>query len=130
MIYIEEADAYVCSNSRILWPSGIHHKKSASGYRSELTVYECEDCSGCPNKAKCTKAQGNRRMKLSKTFIEKRKKSYKNITTDKGSSIKSQINKKAYSSTLKNHENPPSQKDTSQSVLFLFPKERTCFNPN
>jgi transposase len=84
MIYIEEADAYVCSNSRILWPSGIHHKKSASGYRSELTVYECEDCSGCPNKAKCTKAQGNRRMKLSKTFIEKRGNSYKNITTDKG----------------------------------------------
>ena len=84
MTYLEEADAYVCAHSRILWPVGIHHKKSASGYRSELTVYECEDCSGCPYKAKCTKAHGNRRMQLSKTFIEKRRKSYKNITTDQG----------------------------------------------
>lgn len=84
MTYIEEADAYVCVNNRILWPTGTRHKKSASGYRTKLTVYECEDCSGCPHKAKCTKAQGNRQMKLSKIFIEKRKKSYNNITTDKG----------------------------------------------
>ncbi len=88
MTYIEEADAYVCTNGRILWPVGIHHKKSASGYRSELTVYECEDCNGCPHKTKCTKAQGNRRMKLSKTFIEKRGKSYKNITTEKGTQLR------------------------------------------
>jgi transposase len=84
MKYIEEADAYICANDRILWPVGIHHKKSSSGYRSKLTVYECEDCRECPYKSKCTKAYGNRRMELSKTFIEKRQKSYKNITTEKG----------------------------------------------
>lgn len=84
MKYIEEADVYVCANDRILWPVGIHHKKSSSGYRSELTVYECEDCSGCPHKSKCTKAQGNRRMELSKSFIKKRQKSFKNIMTEQG----------------------------------------------
>jgi len=56
MAYIEKIDAYVCSGGRILWPIGIHHRKSASGYRSELTVYECEDSGGCPYKAKCFKA--------------------------------------------------------------------------
>lgn len=84
MTYLEEGDAYVCANNRILWPVGTHHKKSASGYRSRLTVYECEDCSGCSCKSQCTKAQGNRRMNLSKTFIAKRKKSYENITSKKG----------------------------------------------
>jgi transposase len=84
MRYIEEADAYVCANDRILWPAGIHHKKSASGYRSELTVYKCEDCSGCQYKSKCTKAQGDRQMEISKAFVEKRQKSYQNIMTEKG----------------------------------------------
>lgn len=91
MTYIEEADAYVCANSRILWPVGIRHRKSTSGYRSKLTVYECEDCSGCPYKSKCTKAQGNRRMEASKTFIEKRQKSYENIMSDKG--VKLRVNR-------------------------------------
>lgn len=84
MTYLEEGDAYVCANNRILWPVGTHHKKSASGYRSRLTVYECEDCSGCFCKSQCTKAQGNRRMNLSRTFIAKRRKSYENITSKKG----------------------------------------------
>lgn len=91
MRYLEEADAYVCANDRILWSVGIHHKKSVSGYRSKLTVYECEDCSGCSYKSKCTKTQGNRRMELSKTFMEERNKSYKNIMTDQG--IKLRVNR-------------------------------------
>ena len=91
MRYLEEADAYVCANDRILWAKGIHHKKSASGYRSELTVYECEDCSGCVHRAKCTKAQGNRRMELSKVFVAERAKSYNNIMTEQG--IKLRVNR-------------------------------------
>lgn len=63
--------------------------KSTSGYRARLTVYKCEDCSGCPHKSKCTKAE--RRIKVSKTFIEKRQKSYKNIMTDKG--VKLRVNR-------------------------------------
>jgi len=91
MRYLEEADAYICANDRILWSRGIHHKKSASGYRSDLTVYECEDCSGCAYRSKCTKAQGNRRMELSKVFVAERAKSYKNIMTEQG--IKLRVNR-------------------------------------
>ena len=84
MGYLEEADAYVCANDRIMWPVGTHYKKSASGYRAKLTVYECEDCSGCSFKEKCTKAKGNRRMELSRVFIDKRRKSHENIISEKG----------------------------------------------
>jgi len=38
-----------------------------------------------------TKAQGNRRMELSKTFMEERNKSYKNIMTDQG--VKLRVNR-------------------------------------
>ena len=42
-----------------------------------------EDCSNCTCKNKCTKAQGNRRIQVSKTFVQKRRRSYENILTEK-----------------------------------------------
>lgn len=67
-----------------LRPIRIGYKTSASGYKSEVTIYECEDCSNCRFKAKCTKAQGNRKMQVSKKFITLRQKSYENIMSPKG----------------------------------------------
>ena len=59
-------------------------QKSKSGYESEVTVYECEDCTGCPYKEKCTKAKENKRLYISKSFLEKRQESYENILSEKG----------------------------------------------
>lgn len=84
MFYNAEIDEYTCHNGKQLKPVGITHRTSATGYRSEITIYECEECGGCPFKDRCTKAKGNRRMQISKTFIEKRQISYENITTEKG----------------------------------------------
>lgn len=88
MVYDKEKDEYTCHNGKKLKPVGITHRKSVSGYCSEITVYECEDCSDCPYKAKCTKAQGNRRMLISKTFVEKRMKSYENIMSQEGTLLR------------------------------------------
>ena len=57
--------------------TSFHKKqKSKSGYESEVTVYECEDCTGCPHKERCTRAKGNKRLYISKSFLEKRQESY------------------------------------------------------
>ena len=58
-----------------------------NGYESEVTVYGCEDCTGCPHKEKCTRAKGNKRLYISKSFLEKRQKSYENILSKKRDSI-------------------------------------------
>jgi transposase len=84
LFYNVETDEYTCHNRKQLKPVGITHRTSATGYRSEVTVYECEDCSGCQHKTRCTKAKDNRKMQVSKTFVEKRQVSYKNITTEEG----------------------------------------------
>lgn len=91
MTYCEETDTYLCANGKSLKPSYITHRKSATGYIAEITVYECEDCSGCQYKENCTKAQGNRKMQVSKKFIKKRQASYENITTECG--IKLRMNR-------------------------------------
>lgn len=84
MFYDIQKDEYTCHNGKKLKFIGTTNRTSASGYRSELSIYECEDCNSCSYKEKCTKAKGNRRMQVSKTFIQKREKSYENITTEKG----------------------------------------------
>ena len=65
-------------------------KNRKSSYESEVTVYECEDCTGCSYEEKCTKAKGNKRLHISKSFLEKRQESYENILSETG--IKYRIN--------------------------------------
>lgn len=84
MGYDEITDTYICHAGKELKPLFIKKQKSKSGYESEVTVYECEDCTGCPHKERCTRAKGNKRLYISKSFLEKRQESYENILSEKG----------------------------------------------
>ncbi|URZ05456.1 IS1182 family transposase ISCpe5 [Clostridium felsineum] len=88
MEYDAKTDTYTCHNNRKLIKSSILHRKSASGYESEVTVYECENCDNCTLKSKCTKAKKNRKMQVSKTFVKKREISYNNIKTELGTKLR------------------------------------------
>ena len=84
MGYEESTDTYTCHAGKKLKPIFVKKQRSKSGYQSEVTVYECEDCSGCPYKERCTKAKRNKRLYVSKSFLEKRQESYENILSEKG----------------------------------------------
>lgn len=84
MIYDEIKDEYTCQNEKKLRVVYVGKRKSKSGFESEITYYECESCEGCPNKKSCTRAKGNRKISLSKKFIEQRKQSLENIKSPLG----------------------------------------------
>jgi transposase len=84
MAYDPVSDQYTCHAGKILGSCYVRKQKSKSGYESAVTVYECEDCHGCPYKEKCTKARGNKRLYVSKNFIECRRESYENIISETG----------------------------------------------
>lgn len=84
MLYNAEKDEYTCQNGRQLKATYTGIRKSKSGFESEITYYECEDCDGCKYKKSCTRAKGNRKMQLSKEFLRQREQSLKNITSEKG----------------------------------------------
>ena len=46
---------YICSTGRRLIPVRERRSRNRNGYVSTVTIYECEDCSGCPHKEKCIK---------------------------------------------------------------------------
>jgi len=84
MAYDEENDEYTCQNGKKFRAMFTSIRKSKSGFESEITNYECENCDGCPHKSDCTKAKGNRKMQVSKEFLRQRKQSLGNITSEKG----------------------------------------------
>ena len=84
MEYDEANDEYICHNRKRLRPIFIRKQKSKSGYVSDVTVYECENCTDCPCREKCTRSQKHKRLYVSKSFIEKRQESYENILSQKG----------------------------------------------
>ena len=84
MSYDEEKDEYICHNNKKLKVKSISHSTSKTGYVTETTIYECENCEACPCRSKCTKSAKNRMLKVSKVFIEKQSISYKNIISEKG----------------------------------------------
>ena len=84
MSYDEGLDRYICHAGKELTKQYTRKQKSRNGYESEVTVYECESCRGCPHKEKCTKANGNKRLHVSKEFIKKRQASYENIQSEQG----------------------------------------------
>jgi len=84
MPYDAEKDEYTCQNGKKFKVIGVSKRKSKSGFESEITHYECENCEDCPHKSSCTRAKGNRKMQISKEFLRQRKQSFKNITNETG----------------------------------------------
>ena len=84
MVYDAVKDEYLCANNEKLVVVGKTTRTSKSGYKSDVTLYECESCEGCSLKKQCTKAAGNKKISVSKLFLEGRAESLNNITTVEG----------------------------------------------
>jgi len=92
MSYDADNDCYICKNNNRLTVSGSRIKKTATGYQREITHYVCEDCSHCPYKKECIKGnhcktaweERNKRIEVSRMFIEKRTECLERITSEKG----------------------------------------------
>ena len=84
MAYDAERDEYTCQAGQKLRAKYESQRKSKSGFASTITHYECDSCSGCEYKKSCTKAKENRKMQVSKRFIQQRADSLARITSEKG----------------------------------------------
>ena len=84
MAYDVERDEYTCQAGQKLRAKYESQRKSKSGFASTITHYECDNCSSCEYKKSCTKAKENRKMQVSKRFIQQRADSLARITSEKG----------------------------------------------
>lgn len=95
MTYDTEKDSYTCANGKALTLSYEKHSRSASGLPLTTSVYECQDCDGCPLKEKCIRASSKKPLEerhkviyVSKRFARQREEMEAKITSDKGSLLR------------------------------------------
>ena len=99
MYYDSVNNCYICKNNNQLTSDGGRTRTSASGYQKKTTFYVCEDCSGCPYKKECIKGnhckipfeERNKRIEVSRTFVEKQTECLERITSEEG--IKLRVNR-------------------------------------
>ena len=88
MIFDSENNTYTCTQGKRLTFTGYKKRKSKSGFVIKNSVYECEDCSDCPVKSKCTKAECNKQLQVSHDFLRLRAQSKNNITSPIGTVLR------------------------------------------
>jgi len=92
MNYDSINNCYICRNNKQLTADGGRTRTSASGYQRKTTFYVCSDCGGCQYKKECIKGNNcqipfeerNKRIEVSRTFVEKRTECLERITNDEG----------------------------------------------
>lgn len=89
MEYDPEKDELICPAGKRLTYQYSSHPKTENGYRAERRCYEAEDCSGCPMKERCTKAQGNRKVYLGFQLKAWRQQARENLTSEEGKKLRS-----------------------------------------
>lgn len=96
MSYDTGRDCYICRAGKELTVTNERKSKTASGYVSVKTYYECSDCTGCPYKTECIKGNNcktpmeerSKVLQVAKKMTQKRGEDLKRITTEYGTMLR------------------------------------------
>ena len=97
MDYDPVTDTYKCKNGKILRAAASKKaEKTATGYRREVTIYECENCRRCPHKKACIKGNNcktplkdrNKKLSVSRKMEEKCAECLERITSEYGMQLR------------------------------------------
>jgi hypothetical protein len=90
--YDPQLDYYLCPKGRKLFFREEKTMKTKTGYESQVKVYECEGCSGCEFKDKCTRSKGNRTLEIREKLESYKNQARDNLTSEKGIALRKQRN--------------------------------------
>ena len=86
--YDPDRDEFICSAKKRLHYQYTSRHISDNGYLSNRRNYECDQCGSCPLKPQCTKAKGNRKIRISFRLLEYRRQARANLTSEVGQRLR------------------------------------------
>jgi transposase len=86
--YDQAKDEFICPAKQRLQFQSTSHITTDNGYPTDRRIYECHQCSQCPLKPECTKAKGNRTIRISFRLLEYRRQARANLTTEAGQKLR------------------------------------------
>lgn len=82
--YREAEDLWICPNGQRLPFQRESASKTASGYTTRVRYYRSSDCGGCPFRAQCTKAMGNREIRVSMPYLRFKQQATERLRSEEG----------------------------------------------
>lgn len=83
--YNADEDYYVCPMGQHMTRIGTAHSKTASGYQSDLALYQAQNCKGCPLRCLCYKAKEDRRtIEVNHRLNQYKRKARELLTSEEG----------------------------------------------
>ncbi len=86
--YDPESDQFICPADKRLRFQYASRYTTDNGYLTDRRIYACQDCAGCPLRARCTKAKGNRQIRISFQLLAYRRQARTNLTSPEGQRLR------------------------------------------
>jgi len=86
--YDPAANTFLCPADKRLHFQYTSRYTSDNGCQSQRHIYECFDCAECPLRSQCTRARGNRKIRISFRLLEYRRKARENLTSPEGQRLR------------------------------------------
>jgi len=86
--YDPDKDEFICPANQRLHFQYPSRYTTENGYRTDRRNYECDQCSQCPLKPQCSKAKGNRKIRISFRLLEYRRQARANLTSEQGQRLR------------------------------------------
>jgi predicted RNA-binding protein with PIN domain len=83
-VYDKVTDEFICPAGKRLHFQHQTRYTTDNGFETDRRIYECRDCADCPLRSQCTKAKGNRQIRISFRLLEYRKQARANLTSPQG----------------------------------------------
>jgi hypothetical protein len=87
--YDKAQDIFTCPCGRLLRYHKTENYTTDNGYSTTRDYYQCEDCSGCACREKCTKSTGNRIIQVSFRLRDLKENARDNLNSDAGIFLRS-----------------------------------------
>ncbi len=88
--YDAARDVFTCPAGKSMPYLRTEHRKTENGFPIEHRIYTGEDCAACPLKEKCTRAEGNRLIRVSFRLRKFRQQARENLLSETGQRLRKQ----------------------------------------
>jgi len=88
--YDPQQDEFICPANQRLHYVATTRYVTDNGYQTNRRIYTCENCEGCALRKQCTKAKGNRQIRISFQLLEYRRQARNNLTSEFGQQLRSE----------------------------------------
>lgn len=84
LYYNQEDDYLVCPMGQHMKFIGKNNKSSALGYKYQVSIYQAQNCKGCPLHAQCHNSKDNRRIEINHKLNKYRRKARERLMSEQG----------------------------------------------